>query len=243
MAKENQFGNFFPIERFLPYFHVICSDVRNVFCLLLAVPEPIAFYPLNARYKAAEKENRQPKGILGNVAITNGPYNEPGGAHIFYGTVSSYIEFPNIWGLDTWLSYTLMCWVQPGGHDGPLFSYEKDHQKVQILTNMGRFTLIFQPREFYNTLSLLSDQLLPIGLWVHVAATFDHNTGAQLFINGHLSRTNGELPIAISTNKGEVRMGAEKDNDAYFKGKITELKVYDVALNKAQIETLIRQGN
>ena len=64
--------------------------------LFLAVPEPVAFYPLNASYKAAEKENRQPKGILGDVAITKGPYNEPGGAYMFYGTYSSYIEFPRI---------------------------------------------------------------------------------------------------------------------------------------------------
>ena len=80
------------------------------------MPEPVAFYPLNARYKAAEKENRQTNGLLGDVAITNGPYNEPGGAYMFYGTVSSYIEFPNKKeGLDTRFSMSLMCWVEPGG--------------------------------------------------------------------------------------------------------------------------------
>ena len=82
--------------------------------LFLAVPEAIAFYPLNARYKSTEKENRQPKGILGDVGITNGPYNEPGGSYMFYGTYGSYIEFPNNGGLDTRFSITLMCWVQPG---------------------------------------------------------------------------------------------------------------------------------
>ena len=87
------------------------------------MPEPVAFYPLNARYKAAEKEDRQPKGIPGNVGITDGPYNKPGGAYMFYGTDSSYIDFPNNRGLDTRFSITLMCWVQPGGQDGPLFTY------------------------------------------------------------------------------------------------------------------------
>ena len=87
------------------------------------MPEPVAFYPLNARYKAAEKENRQPKGILGDVAITNGPYNEPGGAYMFYDNPRSYIEFPNKGGLDTQFSITLMCWVQPGGQNGALFEY------------------------------------------------------------------------------------------------------------------------
>ena len=162
---------------------------------------------------------------------------------MFYGTVSRYIEFPNIGGLDTWFSYTLMCWVQPGGHDGPLFSYEKDNQKVRMLIDMGGFTLTFRPRESPIPLSLFTVQDLPIGLWVHVSAVFVHNTGPQLFINGHLSSTNHGLANDISTNPREVRIGAEKDNDAYFKGKIAELKVYDVALNKAQIQTSIRQGN
>ena len=54
--------------------------------LFLAVPEPVAFYPLNASYEATEKESRQPLGILKDVTITNGPYNEPGGAYMFYGT-------------------------------------------------------------------------------------------------------------------------------------------------------------
>ena len=41
--------------------------------LFLAVPEPVAFYPLNARYKAAEKENRQTNGLLKDVAVTTDP--------------------------------------------------------------------------------------------------------------------------------------------------------------------------
>ena len=87
------------------------------------MPEPVAFYPLNARYKAAERENRQPNGILGDIAITNGPYNEPGGAYMFYGNVGSYIEFQNKGGLDTRFSITLMFWVQPGGQNGALLKY------------------------------------------------------------------------------------------------------------------------
>ena len=87
------------------------------------MPEPVAFYPLNARYKAAEKENRQPKGILRDVAITKGPYNEQGGAYMFYDNPRSYIDFSIKGGLDTQFSITLMCWVQPGGQHGTLFDY------------------------------------------------------------------------------------------------------------------------
>ena len=38
-------------------------------------------------------------------------------------------------------------------------------------------------------------------------------------------------------------MGSKGREDENFKGKIAEMKVYNVALNEAQIQTSIRQGN
>ena len=196
---------------------------------------------MNASYKGTEKENRQPKGILRDVAITNGPQNEPGGAYMFYGTVSSYIEFPNKGGLDTRLSITLMCWVQPGGQDGPLFSYGFSSWGVSTWILDGKFFNCIITRES-SPVSLLATEVLPAGKWVHVAAIYDHNSGNNsLYINGHLraSRNNGR-GYEIET-ASQVRMGA--NGDRYFKGKIAEMKVYDVALNEAQIQTSIKQGS
>ena len=207
------------------------------------MPEPVAFYPLNARYKAAEKENRQPQGILGNVGITNGPYNEPGGAYMFYGDVNSFIEFTNNGGLDTRFSITLMCWVQPGGHDGPVFSYGISGYTLCIwIAESGKFfnrivKLRFSERPTIRT------KVLPVGKWVHVAASYDHNSGKNsLYINGHLRASqNIGTGYEIATTPLRVLIGLK--TNAYFKGKIAEMKVYDVALNEAQIQTSIRQGN
>ena len=221
----------------LSYFHVFCDDKNNVL-YFVAVPEPVAFYPLNARYEAAEKENRQPKGILEDVTITNGPYNEPGGAYMFYGTDSSYIEFPNSGGLDTGFSITLMCWVQQGQYNqiGPLFSYGE--KKISIWFGKRWFGIVISERT-------ITCEGLSAGKWVHVAANYDHNTGnCSLYINGHLciSQYIGE-GYEISTTGQKARMGAMDEERWYFKGKIAEMKVYDVALNEAQIQTSIRQGS
>jgi len=229
----------------LSYFHVISGDVNNIYVLLLAVPEPIAFYPLNARYKATEKKNRQLRGVLGDVAITNGPYNEPGGAYMFYGTGSSYIEFPNKGGLDTRLSITLMSWVQPLSQAGPLFSYGVSGITVCIwITVDGKFLNQIIKHRSFQTLTTIATEALPAGKWVHVAASYDHNSGNNsLYINGHLRASqNIGTGYEIATASQRVRMGV-KDDIGYFKGKIAEMKVYDVALNEAQIQTSIRQGN
>ena len=212
---------------------------------LLAVPEPVAFYPLNARYTAAEKENRQPKGILGDVAITNGPYNEQGGAYMFYGTVSSYIEFRNDGGLDTRLSITLMCWVQHRGQNGPLFRYGKSETGIGMLIGHGKLRNEIVKRSFQSLGFLETPEVLPAGKWVHVAATYDHNTGNnKLFINGHFSiLRNINKGYEIETTSQRVLMGTRGSNGWLFKGKIAEMKVYDVALNEEQIQASITQGS
>ena len=209
------------------------------------MPEPVAFYPLNGRYKATEKENKQPKGILGDVSITNGPYNEPGGAYMFYGTASSYIKFPKISDVsDAQSSITLMCWVQPGGQDGPLFSGDSSpDRKFGMWIEDGKFfiRLIYE----YSALLTHTAEDLPTGKWVHVAASYDYNTGNNsLYVNGHLRASqnigSGYLNLIISS---DYRMGSTRDGRGHFKGKIAEIKVYDVALNEAQIQTSIRQGS
>jgi len=210
------------------------------------VPEPVAFYPLNARYKAAEKENRQPMGILGDVAITNGPYGEPGGAYMFYGTKNSYIEFPNNGGLDTRFSITLMCWVQPGGQDGPLFNDRISSFAVSIQIIDSKFVnqMVTEQRSGeVEDFITWTTETLPAGKWVHVAASYDHNTGINsLYINGHLNVSESiGTGYEIATIFQRDRMGAG-DNE-YFKGKIAEMKVYDVALNEEQIQTSIKKGS
>ena len=211
---------------------------------LVAVPEPVAFFPLNARFKAAEKENRQPEGILGDVAITNGPYNEPGGAYMFYGTVSSYIEFRNYGVLDTRFSITLMCWVQREGINGVLFKYGYPPEAgMGMLISGGNLRNEMAKRSFQYFGLVRTPEVLPKGKWVHVAASYDHNTGNNsLFINGHfsISRNMGK-GYEIETTSQRVFMGTR--GGWHFKGKIAEMKVYDVALNEEQIQTSIKQGS
>ena len=201
---------------------------------------PVAFYPLNARYKAADKESRQPEGIPRNVASTNGPYNEPGGAYMFYGTVNGYIKFPNIRGPYGGFAITLMCWVQPGGQDGPLFSYQYSGPELRIKD--GRF---FFSLRYGSSVYLTTPEVLPTGKCGHVAGSYDHNTRVSLlYINGLLKagrRIDRGFRSIISDRT--VRMGSDINGRDHFKGKIAEMKVYDVALKGAQVQTSIKQGS
>lgn len=221
--------------------------MKYLFSVPAETPVARAHYPLNGEFGAREKDNKQPRGVIhGFVTLAPGPHNEPNGAYEFPGTSDSYIEFPNNGGLDTRFSITLMCWVQPGGQDGPLFNYkETGPWGVHIWINFRRFfvRITEYPDHAFRTAISSFDELKE-GQWYHVAATYDHNSGINsLYING---KPDNSLDIGtgyeISTNDALVRMGV-KDRDArYFKGKITQMKVYDVALSPDEVKDAMNAG-
>ena len=176
---------------------------------------------------------------------------------MFYGNFRSYIEFLNTGGLDTQFSITLMCWVQPGGQNGALFNYisttavsngnSQFYEGVHMGINEGKLFFRIVARRFHeNIRSIKTPEVLPVGKWVHVAASYDHSSGRNsLYLNGHLKAShNIDRGYQILTNTQKVLMGSRSGSDnKNFTGKIAEMKVYDIALNEAQIQTSIRQGN
>ena len=107
----------------------------------------------------------------------------------------------------------------------------------------GKFFNQIVKRRSFQILTSIRTEVLPAGKWVHVAASYDHNSGNNsLYINGHLGASrNIGTGYEIATASQNVLMGVT--SGIYFKGKIAEMKVYDVALNEAQIQTSIRQGS
>ena len=180
------------------------------------MPEPVAFYPLNKHFTTNDEQNRpQLRGSASNVVLTRGPHNEARGAYEFSGNSNSYIEFPNGGGiLDVQHSFTLMCWVRPGGQDGQIFNYKKTGAwGVQIWIVAGKFfdRVTKYPNHAFLP-AIISDQPLKVRKWVHVAATYNHLTGANsIYVNGVLSKTrNIGTGYRISTNDAAVRMGVKK---------------------------------
>ena len=211
--------------------------------MFLVLPEPFAFYPLDGEYEAAEKENKRLSGILGAVALTAGPYSESTGAYKFFGNSTSYIEFPSdrIQAPQPH-SITLMCWVQPGGQDGPLFSYGQTCHGPGIWIKLnGKFYHEITNYQVFTN-AIVTDASLVVGEWVHVAATYNHSTGENsLYINGVLNKSQNIVTAhLISTYDPKALMGVK--GDAYFKGQIAQIKIYDSELDEAQIMAAINQG-
>ena len=227
------------------------SLTSNNFVSPLLVPEPVAFYPLNKQFGTDDVKRRsQITGISHNVSLTIGPFNTTDGAYEFWGNENSYIEFPN--GndmLDVQNSISLMCWVRPGGKDGPLFQYDKKRLKWGVhiwINNGGRFFNRIMKADYGTTKAIKSKQPLELGKWVHVAATYDHTTGNNsIYVNGILNETRNISTGFRIAAEGKVRMGSVRvdKQKRFLRAAVSHMEVYNVSLNANQIRAVMNKGN
>ena len=169
-----------------------------------------------------------------------GPLGRPGGSIKFLGKPSSYIQFPNRRGgpLDTSQSMTVLAWVYPEpGSTGPLFNYHPNGRGVHVwLRSPGKLYARFTRRigRRYTT-PVKSRRTVQPRKWQFLGASYNRNTGtAALWKNGKKIARKFIGRIRLATNY-PVRMGAKFGDRRYFKGRVTCLQVYAVALTKAQV--------
>ena len=199
-------------------------------------------YPLDGAHGTKEINNRVGAGVASGVHTAPGPDGKPDCSHKFSGTVNSYIEFPNGGGLDVKNSMTMLCWLYPEGQDGPLFNYGKRGSLgVHLWVWDGQLFVRFTKRDYLWTQRLVHTRLKPEDGWKFVGASYYQANGhAKLWVDGKAVQTvdiGANLQLATQDS---VRMGVMIDgaHARYFKGKIAQMQVYNVALTQEQIELI-----
>ena len=217
----------------------IAVDQNDTYYSVAGLPRIVAIYPLDEQNKGRDvSQNRNPTGQLFGVRPAPGPDGWPNTATEFFGNENSYIEFPNSGKLDTINSITVLAWVFHSGFSGPIFNFNVGPGRGVQFWMMG-------PRKLYARFVRRDDRLttplvthgatVPYKAWAYLGTTYDGNTGvASLYVNNRpVVRTNiGRIRLA--TNK-PVRMGAKKSDRRYFRGRVSCVQVYSVALNRRQI--------
>ena len=197
-------------------------------------------YPLDGTHGTKEINNRVGAGVASGVHTAPGPDGKPDGSYEFSGTANSYIEFPNGGGLDVKNSITMLCWLYPGGQDGPLFNYRKSGSwGVHLWVVSGQLFVRFNKRDYSSTQHLLHTPLKPKDGWKFVGASYDQASGvAKLWVDGKVVQT---LNIGANLQLGtqdSVRMAAKIGDGRYFKGRIAQMQVYNAALTQEQVKVI-----
>ena len=199
---------------------------------------------MNSEFGTREIKNRQPQGTPVGVSLAAGPDGKAGGSYQFAGNANSYIEFPNNGGLDTQHSITLLCWIYLQNSAGPLFNYKANGWGVHMwIVAPEKLYIRFRRRDYHMPPHLLTAQRLPLNQWYHVGASYDYTTGiASLWLNGQLVvQQNLGAGMTLATQEN-VRMGVKGGDARYFKGRISAMQVYNVALTAEQISAVLNAG-
>ena len=197
----------------------------------------VAVYPLNTRTKASDISfSRNAPGTMSNVRPAPGPDGRRGTSYEFKGGKNSYIQFPNLGKLDTRKSITILAWIYHQGRAGPIFNYHPSAWGVHFWV-VGRRALFvrFTKRRTKDFTAALVSKTVKRSRWQYVGASYDHASGtAKLFVGGRMVAKRRIGRIRLATNY-PVRMGVREGDGRYFRGRISCLQVYDVALNTRQI--------
>lgn len=76
---------------------------------------------------------------------------------------------------------------------------------------------------------------LPVGVWTHLAATYDTTT-LRLYVNGILVSSMARTGT-IQTSTSPVQIGGDADYGLYFQGLIDEVRIYNRALSASEIQS------
>lgn len=89
----------------------------------------------------------------------------------------------------------------------------------------------------YSTVATLPTQDVLSGQWVHIAATF--NSGVvKYYVNGVLSGGYTGVDTTITANQLAVLIGRDANREAFFKGAIDDVRLYNSTLTDTEVANL-----
>jgi chitodextrinase len=171
--------------------------------------------------------------VSGATWTASGKY---GSALVFNGT-SALVTINNSASLQLTTGMTLEAWVNPSvvnsawrdviykGNDN--YYLEGTSASGGAPAAGGTFGTV--DATFYGT------GALAVNTWTHLALTFDGTT-ARLYVNGVLASSQTE-PANLITSANPLQIGGDSLYGQFFQGMIDEVRVYNVALTLAQIQT------
>jgi Concanavalin A-like lectin/glucanases superfamily/Chitobiase/beta-hexosaminidase C-terminal domain/IPT/TIG domain/Fibronectin type III domain len=200
-------------------------------------PGLVAAYDFNAGSgtTVADASGNGNTGTIMNATwTTSGKY---GGALSFNGT-NAQVLINDAASLHLTTGVTLEAWVNPSsaptGWQDVIYKALDNYYLEAGSTNSnkpGAGVLLTSSAEplAYGTAQLAAST------WTHLAMTYDGTT-LKMYVNGVLASSTAQSGT-ITTSTNALQIGGDTTYGQYFKGLIDEVRVYNIALTQAQIQT------
>ena len=134
---------------------------------------------------------------------------------------------------------TMLCWLYCNGKNGPIFKYKTSEKgRVTLGVSKGKLFARFTEHDPSEKATSMNTSLA--GGWKLVGASYNNMSGeVKLWVDGVMvyeQKNDAGLTLSAQDN---VRMGAWRDsNHFFFKGRIAQMQVYDLALTQEQIRVI-----
>jgi hypothetical protein len=148
--------------------------------------------------------------------------------------IGDWVTVPDAASLDLTSGMTLEAWVYPtAASDGTVITKESAGGLVYALYSYDNTPLPVAYLNVGSYWSAAGTTALPLTSWSHLAATYDGAT-LRLFVNGALVSSR-LVANSILTSAGALRIGGNGLWGEFFQGRIDEVRLYNRALNAAEI--------
>jgi hypothetical protein len=183
------------------------------------------------------------KGNHGAFYGTNMNYSSADEAFVFNGT-NDYIKAQT--GFSGNQSHTVSLWFNPDVVDA--------NQNMLCFissnggTNLGRSIVYFNSGAGtvfdFRSKSIKSTTLPVAGQWMHLLCTYDSNGATKMYMNGILKTDITEVNASGTINlvNGYLTIGNNHSGSEAFDGKISNFKIYNVALEPSEVKKLYNLG-
>jgi hypothetical protein len=213
----------------------------------------VAWYTFNG--DAADQSNNGNNAAVNGATLTQDMFGNLNSAYEFDGTDDS-IEAADSPSLNVGGAITLAAWIKPDLNNVTLpivLKYQSPPSNPNHTNDQAAYWLYAWtsgapgPRFRVDTDGLTGDtftsDLLPTTSWSFVVGTYDGST-AKIYINGDLKGTASAsgriqlttIPLTIGSSKYETV------SPKYFDGKIDDVRIYNRALSKFEIQQIICDG-
>ena len=171
-------------------------------------------------------------GVATGTTWTTGKF---GNALVFNGT-NAQITVPNAASLQLTTAMTLEAWVFPTtAPTGWRAIVDKNVDGYYLMASTDNGNLPGVGGNWTNgNRNVFGTSVLPVNAWTHLATTFD-GSQIRLFVNGvQVASVAQTSPLSPTT--ATLQIGADAYTTEYFAGLIDEVRIYNRALNAAEIQ-------